>query len=152
MRVHDGGGRQHGMAGVRENLGVQIDPELLLDPAILHVVRHHHHEHHIWLVGEPGVAEVAQVVARVRSRHAEIYNFMRLHFARVEENLETLRPGLMFLDAVALRERVPERDDADGPRRLGRGQARLSEPERVQLDVDGELRPLEATMLVRASP
>jgi len=129
-----------------------LDAELLLDPAILHVVRHHHDEHDVGLVCEAGVAEVAQVVGRVRSRNAEIHHFMRPRVPRVEKNLESPRPGLIVLDAVALCERVPERDDADGPRRLGRRQARFPEPERVQLDVDGELRALEATMLVGAAP
>src|SRR5262249_11180875 len=146
------GWRQHLAAGVREDLGGEMDTELPLGPAILHVVRHHHHEHHVGLVGEAGVAEVAQVVTRVRSRDAEIYHFMRARVPRVEKNLKQPRPGLILLDAVALRERIPERDDAEGPRRLGRRQARLAEPEGVQLDVDGELRPLDTTMFVWATP
>src|SRR5262249_201871 len=104
------------------------------------------------LVGEAGIAEVAQVVARVRSRNTEIDHFMRSSVPRVEKNLEPPRPGLIVLDAVALCERVPEPDNPDGPRRLGRRQTGLPEPERVQLDVDGELRALEATMLVGAAP
>ena len=110
---------QHRPASIHEDIGGELHSEFALYPAILDVVCHDRHDHHVGLIGQPGVLQVAQVVPRIRPGNAEVHHLVQPAAASVEQGLQAPRPRFVLLDAVSLCEGIAERDHPQHAWRLG---------------------------------